>query len=182
MDSIYYVYVYKHPITQVPRYVGKGKKNRAYAHLKGSSNKNLAGWINNLKEQDLTPLIDFVATDLEEELALLVEVEAISKYGRQDKQKGPLFNHTDGGDGGAMPWTQYSRDKLSKTTKGRPGKKKSPEQLQKMSETAKRLGIKPPSRKGAKHPCTPEQKLKIGLANGTIMAIKAGRASPWPRQ
>lgn len=32
--NIYYVYVYKHPISLVPFYVGYGKNTRAFTHLK----------------------------------------------------------------------------------------------------------------------------------------------------
>ena len=68
---IYYTYVYKDPITLIPRYIGKGKNKRAYIHcnLKRISNKSLQSWIQNLQKNNLNPIIDFIAKDIDEEFA-----------------------------------------------------------------------------------------------------------------
>lgn len=37
----YYTYLYKDPKTDIPVYIGKGKNNRAFGHLKKSQNPKL---------------------------------------------------------------------------------------------------------------------------------------------
>ena len=47
-DNYYYVYVLVDPINRIPFYVGKGKGNRMYQHLKGDKgNKKKVRYIEN---------------------------------------------------------------------------------------------------------------------------------------
>lgn len=119
----YYTYIYIDPIKNIPRYVGYGHGNRAYSHLVKSHNKCFAGWIRNLKEKSLTPII------IKEDVGSLAEAKIqeifwISIYGRLDKKTGCLFNHTDGGDGGSGRIYNHSdetKKKMSESRKGRIG-------------------------------------------------------------
>lgn len=83
--NIYYVYIYKHPKTLVPFYVGKGKNDRYRKHLNpnADSNTDLLCEIKLLKDANLSPLIEFYATDLVEETAFKIEEDLISLYGRR---------------------------------------------------------------------------------------------------
>jgi len=127
--SKFYVYRYVDPRDNVCRYVGKGYGKRAYIHLMPSQCHNISfkGWICNLKEQGMKPIIEFICKDQDEEFCFFCEEEAIQRYGRLDKGTGTLFNHTNGGEG----------------QKGFP-----PEVLEKMRQAALARGAKPPSRKG----------------------------------
>ena len=95
----YYTYIYIDPIRNIPRYVGYGHDNRMYSHLKKTDNKSFKGWIKNLKDNSLTPIIIKEGVRSKEE-AKLLEIFWISIYGRKDLGTGCLFNHTNGGDGG----------------------------------------------------------------------------------
>lgn len=82
--SIYYVYAYLRE-NQTPYYIGKGKGRRAW--LK-DHNCGLPG--------DRSRIV-ILQRDLEEQLALDIEVELIKHYGRRDLGTGILHNKTDGG-------------------------------------------------------------------------------------
>lgn len=137
----YYTYIYIDPVRNIPRYVGYGHGNRAYSHLIKTHNKTFAGWIRNLKDRSLAPVI--IKEDVKSKSeAKLLERFWISIYGRIDKSTGCLFNHTDGGDGGSGRIFNHSKEtkqKMSETRKGRIspmiGKTHSEETKQKMSDS-----------------------------------------------
>lgn len=111
----YYVYVHIDPTTNLVRYVGKGHGKRAYDfHQRGAHHKN---WLNILKSQNLKPIIEILASDLEETRALELEVLWIAAY-RSEGIK--LCNLTNGGDGvsGWVPSVE-TRKKWSNKLKGR---------------------------------------------------------------
>jgi hypothetical protein len=122
----YYTYIYIDPIKNIPRYVGYGHGNRAYSHLVKSHNKSFAGWIRNLKEKSLTPII--IKEDVRSiSEAKILEIFWISIYGRLDKKTGCLFNHTDGGEGVSGRIYNHSdetKKKMSETRTGRSTKLK----------------------------------------------------------
>lgn len=95
----FYVYLYEDPRTGMPRYVGKGCGNRAKQHKYDIvTNK----WLNTMIRQCKDEGIEVHPSIIEchsEDAAFDLEIELIAKYGRRDKNKGPLFNHTDGGEG-----------------------------------------------------------------------------------
>jgi len=84
-----------------PFYVGKGKGNRLYDHLKESMNRTHNKWkiakIKKIKKQGLNPIIIKIYNDISEKTALQNEMNLIKIIGR--KNKGPLVNLTDGGEG-----------------------------------------------------------------------------------
>jgi hypothetical protein len=65
-----------------------------FEHLKGSHNKTLNGWL-----AKTTPTIGVVCGGLSSKAAQAIEMFWIAVIGRKDKARGPLFNHTDGGEG-----------------------------------------------------------------------------------
>ncbi len=142
----YYTYIYIDPVRNIPRYIGFGHGNRAYSHLIKTHNKTFAGWLNNLKNKSLSPIIikENVKSKAE---AKLLEIFWISIYGRVDKNTGCLFNHTDGGVGGIGRIYNHSAEtkaKMSATRKGKQtwivGKTHTEETKQQMKESRKGSG------------------------------------------
>jgi len=80
----YYVYLYLDPRTSRPFYLGKGKGNRAFAHLtlKGTSRK--AKVLRQLSKLGLEPTIEILKYGLTEREALLVESTAIDLLGVEE--------------------------------------------------------------------------------------------------
>jgi hypothetical protein len=87
-EKIYYVYVYRHPITLLPFYVGKGKADRMWSHLnetfETTENRKKYAVIKNLLNLGLSPIIGRYAKNLDEELAYQIEEMLIEKWGRRD--------------------------------------------------------------------------------------------------
>ena len=156
----FYSYIYRDPITNIPRYVGKGFGNRAYIHTKNRcDNKQLKGWIQNLKKQTYQPIIEIIAA-LDEGHACFIEECLIEVFGRLDMKTGSLFNHTNGGEGiTGYKHTGESKEKISRASKNRIFAPMSKEQKQKLSiintgkklsaETCMKMSI---ARKGMKKP------------------------------
>jgi hypothetical protein len=113
--SEFYTYLYIDPSRNEPIYVGKGKGKRAKVHLKRKDMHPLTHRLRSMKEKGVTPLIIYLAEGVNEELAHLVETEAISKWGRKDLGQGPLLNLTDGGEG-SSGWVMSEATKLKIAT------------------------------------------------------------------
>lgn len=77
----YYVYIYSDPVTKVPFYVGKGKGNRAFAHLHDGSESDRARKIAEIQARGRQPLIEILAFGLGEKAAYKVEAAAIDLLG-----------------------------------------------------------------------------------------------------
>ncbi len=77
----HYVYLYIHPRTGTPFYVGKGQGSRCFSHLKDRSESEKVRAIDELTKLGLKPRIDILKYDLTEEQALLVESTAIDLLG-----------------------------------------------------------------------------------------------------
>ena len=151
----YYVYEYIHPIKLTPFYVGKGKGDRAYQHIKPNKiNKEKTylkrSCVNLCMELWGEPLIDFVGDGLTEKEALDLERLEIERWGRRDNGTGCLANLTDGGCGpSGVIMSDETRNKISLIGKGRKrsseaiektriaatGKRRSLEQRRRMSES-----------------------------------------------
>jgi len=125
MENIFYVYVYNHPITGFPMYIGKGKGGRYLTHLTFAKRKGRKSkWLNylgSLLNQGLNPDIKIILDNLSEQKALDLEHELIVKYGRRDyDENGILFNKTLGYDGlSGFTHSSYTKEKISKTKLGR---------------------------------------------------------------
>ncbi len=115
-----------------PFYVGKGKGKRAWDHLKENQQKRSKKYyvIRKILREgyQLKPLI--LKQSMTDNEAIEEEITLISLIGREDLEKGPLLNLTNGGDGhsgaiGGNPFKNKTeeemiliRDKLSKASKG----------------------------------------------------------------
>ena len=88
----------------MPFYVGKGCGRRHRVHYcNAKAGRNLNSWnirvIRKLFNEGKEPIITKIIDNIDEEFAMLVEQEFISKYGRRDIKTGILVNGTSGGDG-----------------------------------------------------------------------------------
>ena len=85
---MFYVYVYSHPVTKVPFYVGKGTGTRYKKHLSETkeNTENYKKWavIQGLRNKGLEPLIEKVFETKNEVDAYDEETRLIMLYGRKD--------------------------------------------------------------------------------------------------
>jgi hypothetical protein len=78
----YYVYLYSHPVTGDIFYVGKGKGNRIFQHLKDKSDSQKVMQLKELKSEGLSPKLEILVHGLEDEkTALRVESSVIDLIG-----------------------------------------------------------------------------------------------------
>lgn len=118
---IYYVYILFDWLA-IPRYIGKGKKDRIDGHEKQSSKIN---WLKNeFIEQTWIMLGEIPKLKIRENIteieAIETEVALITAIGRIDIKTGQLTNLTDGGEG--LSGFQYSNEtkvRLAKLSKDR---------------------------------------------------------------
>ncbi len=122
--SIYYVYLYRDPITLIPFYIGYGKNDRCLYHLKEAKtspkriqNIHKYNKIRKILKEEREPIIEIVERNLSKENACELEIFLIEFIGRSDLNKGPLTNKTDGGDGN-VNWSPELRRKMSEKRKG----------------------------------------------------------------
>ena len=134
--NIYYVYIYWHPLTKEPFYVGYGHHTRRFDHLKEASKCLMPhrgelklNIIRKLLRQNLAPIISIVGSNLAKSDAANMEIFLIETIGRRDLGTGPLSNLTNGGDG-TRGWSDKAKEVCRKRNL--------------------RLGIIPPSQKGRK--------------------------------
>lgn len=144
----FYVYLHSRLNTGEPFYIGKGQGKRAF-----NKQRRNRYW-NQIVDKDGGFYTSFLATDIDEELAWLVEIEAIALF---KLRLCSLANITPGGEGASGYFlSAETKAKLSAALKGKPGwnkgKKTSKEILAKLSII----------RTGKKH--TEEHKLNISNA------------------
>lgn len=144
----FYTYLYSDPSrNNEPIYVGKGQAKRAWDHLKRKDHCEFVHRLQKMLREGVQPLITFFCKDVDNELACLVEMEAVAKFGRKNLGLGTLLNLTDGGDEGTpgVVVSEETRQKLSVLSKGR---KVSDDTKALMSKV--RAGEKRPEGTGAK--------------------------------
>lgn len=140
--NIYYVYAYLREEDGKPFYIGMGKGNRRFDHLKEAkkypnpkSGEHKLNTIRKLLQEGIEPFIKIIQNNLSREQASDLEIKLISYYGRQDLGTGILTNQTSGGDG-CRGWSK--------------------QQKQKVRDRNLKMGIIPPSQKGRKQKRNPE--------------------------
>lgn len=119
----FYVYALIDPRDDAPFYVGKGKGNRCYQHLKkiDTHNPRKQGRINSIRESGGEVIVKKFAEYLTEQGALDEEKRLISKFGRRHiDEGGVLLNLAKGGNGGDTSafFTDESRRKIRKSSRG----------------------------------------------------------------
>lgn len=127
----FYTYIYYDPSrNNEPIYVGKGKKKRAWVHLSSSKKHPFIQRLQKILLNGGKPVIGVYA-GLDEEFALLLEEELISKFGRKDLGKGTLLNLTNGGEGTSgstallgKKKSEVAKRNMSKAKKGKPNGRK----------------------------------------------------------
>lgn len=111
-----------------PFYIGQGIKYRCTNGLKYGGSYYKKNKINKIIEDGFIPKVIKLYENLEYDLAIKLEIETISKIGRNDLGKGPLVNLTDGGEG----TTNMSESARKSRGEKRIGKKHSEESKEKM--------------------------------------------------
>lgn len=157
----FYVYAYLRE-NYTPYYIGKGKDKRAYRKSKQDIIKT---------PKDKSRII-ILHDNLSEVYAFILERYYIRWFGRKNNNTGILRNLTDGGEGlSGLIKTKEHKIKIgitnsisqigNKNGSGNKGKTISQETRIKTSETMKRKGLKPPSKKGIKLSEETRQKMRI---------------------
>jgi len=77
----YYVYLYIDPRNNEVFYVGKGQKNRVFAHLKEKSDKEKVMRIKEIQNDGFEPRIEILVHQLDDETAKRVEASVIDLLG-----------------------------------------------------------------------------------------------------
>lgn len=114
----FYSYLYVDPIHNQPFYVGKGKGDRAYVHLKKSRNNFVNNKINKIRKLGYEPLVGLIRTSTEK-YAFMLEQGLIKLLGRKDNGTGVLCNLTDGGEGTVnINVSDEHKQKISASMKG----------------------------------------------------------------
>ncbi len=86
-----YVYILSDPDTKEPFYIGKGKNDRVFDHLKESGDNKKVKKLEELRKQGKQPYIEILAHGMDNETAEWVEMAAIDligKAGLTNQQRG----------------------------------------------------------------------------------------------
>lgn len=126
MKNNFYVYHLVDPNSNLPFYIGKGKNNRMYDHVRDTINQKMFNRNRYLfykikKLLKNTGYINYkkISENCSESNALLMEISEIKKYGRKNNKTGILCNMTDGGEGttGYVPTSKMKRHLSKKRIK-----------------------------------------------------------------
>lgn len=99
--KIFYVYKYVDVINEQPFYVGKGKDERKYSHIRNARQGQTSPLYNRIKDLGFEQgvRIEVVKDKITEYEALRLECKLIEETGRVITGNGPLLNKTTGGEG-----------------------------------------------------------------------------------
>jgi len=92
----WYVYLWRDPQDNIPRYVGKGQENRVWDHIQKSSATYYSRLLKKRYRDGYICLPQLIWVNTEKE-AYELETLLIQTIGRKDRGEGPLLNNTDGG-------------------------------------------------------------------------------------
>ncbi|MCK5612619.1 hypothetical protein KAR91_62685 [Candidatus Pacearchaeota archaeon] len=160
-DKIFYVYAYLDPrikgsfqygeykFDYEPFYIGKGKDNRMYDHLKyKSENTSKVEFIEEIIKDGYNPVIIKVFEYLEEKESFELEKDLIMVIGQRMIGTGPLTNIQQGGQGfsGWIPTENW----LLKNKEAQKKRWNNPEERFKHSKIMKEVGSRPSFRKKCK--------------------------------
>jgi hypothetical protein len=97
----FYIYQYVCKKTKIPFYVGKGKGDRKYSHMREARKGIDRSLCQKIRDLEFEKGVDIlrVEMDLTEWEALQKECHLIEKIGRIDLGNGPLLNRSFGGEG-----------------------------------------------------------------------------------
>ena len=87
----WYVYSYRDPKDSKPFYIGKGIDLRVFSHTKGYGSEETTRRITSIKKRKQEPIIEIIARDLSQEVALYIEMALIEFIGIDNltnKQRG----------------------------------------------------------------------------------------------
>jgi hypothetical protein len=123
---MFYIYGYFEPDYNNPFYIGKGSRlRRRKRHLEHMSdfliekNDIFHKKLKSMKRKGIKPIIKILFDNLEEDIALELEILLIKKYGKRVDETGCLCNMTDGGEGiSGHRHTEETRKKMSKSQSG----------------------------------------------------------------
>jgi hypothetical protein len=148
MRYSYFIYQHFAPDSQLPFYIGKGKKNQnEYSRANSKRNRNTY-WHNIVNKNGYVVTISHKNICNEE--ACVIEKYLIDFYGRRDLKKGCLVNMTDGGEGSVnYKHSEEAKIKIGEKSLGRNigeknpmyGKKLSEEHRKKLSEAAMKANV-----------------------------------------
>lgn len=144
-DSVFYVYQLRVEGESLPFYIGKGKGDRAWVHLKpcdlaSEGSRHKKNTILKAQREGKQVLVEVIRSGIADNQSKRLEKFWIAKFGRADQGKGPLTNGTDGGDGLANP-SKETRAKIAEAKLGENnpmfGKSHSDERKNRVSELLK---------------------------------------------
>lgn len=189
----YYVYKLVDPRTNLPFYIGKGKDDRAFTHLKNNSktcNPRKDNIINEIYSANLEPVVDIFLKNLDEETAYKLEEEIILELGRQGiDDKGILANislHSQppSQKGKTRIFTEEHKSKLSNALKGKSKNyqtwqtgltKETDERIARMAEKRSQIGN--PHQIGMKYSQERIDKVRNKLKGRTVPAEQREKMS-----
>lgn len=172
---MFYVYIYKDPVTNEPLYVGKGTGARAYHHwCKGNNvNKRFNNKLLKLKKENTSPIIEIVEYFSNEDDAYKAEEYLIQQYGRKGyDQGGTLLNISINQRPPNRRGIKHSPEHIKKRTSQKKGVPLSAETRQKISEAKKG---QEGSFKGKNH--SYETRQKMSKSHIGIPSNKKGRTA-----
>ncbi|WP_407305429.1 hypothetical protein [Acinetobacter sp.] len=151
----YFAYIYVDLLTHKPFYAGKGCGNRHLSHLKSNKTEEiLIKHIQSIGTSNISVIK--VIDEVDEELALFVEEELITKYGRMDLGTGSLLNKTSGGCGCNLIRTEVHCGNISKTLSG---KKKMEDHVNKVNKNPDKIKKTADKHRGMKRSISTRQKI-----------------------